>query len=703
MVWAGTPPARTLSPQAEECLACHGSKDGGAPHVPADVFAASRHAALSCSSCHESIKGYPHEKVSRVLCGSCHGEQQKALAESFHAKFLTVKAKGGNACVACHGNHGVKDPRSTARPLCTSCHDEQTAQYIKSVHGSARLHDDLEAAACYDCHGAHDIRRKEDPLSRVYPLNLPETCGKCHGDLELAKRHNIATTDAYKLYIESSHGRAVKKSGLLVSANCSSCHGSHGILPKNDISSSVNRRNVPGTCGKCHAGVLMQFRKSIHGKAGSTKAAVCTDCHRSHGITRIDESHWKVGLVSNCGNCHDKLFKEYKHSYHGKVTSLGYVQTAKCSDCHGAHDIVAVDDPASRVRGERKIQTCAKCHAGAGASFASYVAHPSEQDKQNQPLLYWVALAFALLLSGTFAFWGLHSFLWLVRASISHWPPKPEAKKAHREEKHYWRFPLYHRLTHAFIIASFLGLALTGLPLKYSEAHWASELSHLFGGFHMAGLLHRFCALITFGYAVFHLSWVVRRFLATRDLGLFWGPASLVPQPKDLLELWDHSKWFMGLGPRPRFGRWTYWEKFDYWAVFWGIAIIGSTGLVLWFPLAAAHMIPGWLVNVAMIIHSDEALLAVGFIFTIHFFNTHLRPGKFPMDEVIFTGRLSEEELKEDKPGQYEELKASGELESLRAAAPSLRVKVLGRMLGFIAVATGLTLIALIILAAWRH
>ncbi len=119
----------------------------------------------------------------------------------------------------------------------------------------------------------------------------------------------------------------------------------------------------------------------------------------------------------------------------------------------------------------------------------------------------------------------------------------------------------------------------------------------------------------------------------------------------------------MGAGPRPRYGRWTYWEKFDYFAVFWGIFVIGATGLMLWFPVFFTRLVPGWLINVATIIHSDEALLATGFIFTIHFFNTHLRPEKFPMDLVVFTGRMPLVEFKRDKPAEYEELVASGTLE----------------------------------------
>ena len=133
---------------------------------------------------------------------------------------------------------------------------------------------------------------------------------------------------------------------------------------------------------------------------------------------------------------------------------------------------------------------------------------------------------------------------------------------------------------------------------------------------------------------------------------------------RDPKEVVQTMKWFFGAGPRPRYGRFTYWEKFDYFAVFWGIMVIGSTGFVLWFPELFTWILPGWGVNVATIIHSDEALLAVGFIFTIHFFNTHLRPEKFPMDPVIFTGRMRLKELRLERPDHYAELLARGELEA---------------------------------------
>src|SRR5262249_12547563 len=158
----------------------------------------------------------------------------------------------------------------------------------------------------------------------------------------------------------------------------------------------------------------------------------------------------------------------------------------------------------------------------------------------------------------------------------------------------------------------------------------------------------------------------------------------------DFLGSW---RWFFGLGPRPYYGRYTYWEKFDYFAVFWGILVIGSTGMVLWFPETFTYVLPGWFVNVATIIHSDEALLAVAVIFTIHFYNTHFRPDKFPMDPIIFTGRMSVAELRHDKPEEYDLLVAAGMLEQHLVDPFPAPIERGMKAFGFIALTVGLTLI----------
>jgi len=268
-------------------------------------------------------------------------------------------------------------------------------------------------------------------------------------------------------------------------------------------------------------------------------------------------------------------------------------------------------------------------------------------------------------------------------------------------ERQYLRFSRLNRVLHVIMIVSFMSLALTGMTLKFSYTEWAVILSRLFGGFETAGYIHRLAAVFMVGTFVAHIVDLFRR--VRTEFGswkaLLTGPNTMLPTRKDLQDFRESVRWFLGRGPRPQYGRWTYWEKFDYFAVFWGIAVIGSTGFTLWFPEFFTRFIPGWFINVATIIHSDEALLAVGFIFTVHFFNTHLRPEKFPMDLVIFTGRMELEEFQEDKPAEYDALVRNGTLEQhLVEPYPPIVIRTI-RIFAWTALATGFSIVVWIIYA----
>ena len=268
-------------------------------------------------------------------------------------------------------------------------------------------------------------------------------------------------------------------------------------------------------------------------------------------------------------------------------------------------------------------------------------------------------------------------------------------------ERQVVRFSRLERVLHIIMIVSFISLALTGMTLKFSYTGWANVLSRILGGYESAGYIHRIAAVFMFGIFFSHLYNVLirKRKEAGSLRGLLLGPDTMLPTKQDLREFIASIKWFLNLGPRPAYGRWTYWEKFDYFAVFWGVFIIGSTGLMLWFPEFFTQFMPGWFINVATIIHSDEALLAVGFIFTVHFFNTHLRPEKFPMDLVIFTGRVPLEEFIEERPREYEALKKSGELENMMADPyPPIVLRTV-KVFAWTALSLGFLLIVMIIYA----
>ena len=264
---------------------------------------------------------------------------------------------------------------------------------------------------------------------------------------------------------------------------------------------------------------------------------------------------------------------------------------------------------------------------------------------------------------------------------------------------HIQRFDTATRRLHVVIMVTFLLLAATGLPILFSDAPWGRALAMVFGGFSGAGLVHRAAGAVLLGAVAWHVANIGWRAFVCGERGLLWGPTSMTPQPRDVVQFWQQLKWFVGRGPYPRYEHFTYWEKFDYWAVLWGTAIMGAAGLILWFPEAAATVLPGWMFNVALFVHGAEASLAIGFIFVVHFFNGHLRPNKFPMDLVIFTGTVTTEELRHERAGQYERLVKSGALADLAVPAPSARERTRGYVVGTIGLVFGLGLFVLILVA----
>jgi cytochrome b subunit of formate dehydrogenase len=269
-------------------------------------------------------------------------------------------------------------------------------------------------------------------------------------------------------------------------------------------------------------------------------------------------------------------------------------------------------------------------------------------------------------------------------------PAAPE-----HQERYFLRFTLGQRYLHAVLFSTFLGLAATGLPLRFSSASWAVRFARLVDGFGTILFFHKFCALILTLAFLVHVRDIIVRGFIHREKGIFWGPTSMVANWKDVKDLFGHMRWFLGLGPKPKFERYAYWEKFDYWAVFWGMVVIGFSGYAMWFAPFFARFLPGWALNAALIIHSEEGLLAILFIFAIHFVNTHLRPDSFPMDFVIFTGRESEEEYKKRRPMEYARMQQEQRSAIRITDAPPKWLINFSRVVGFTAIFIGLTLLIL--------
>jgi cytochrome b subunit of formate dehydrogenase len=273
-----------------------------------------------------------------------------------------------------------------------------------------------------------------------------------------------------------------------------------------------------------------------------------------------------------------------------------------------------------------------------------------------------------------------------------------ETRRVRDGEQWVVRFNRSNRATHAVLVVSFLVLAGTGLPLMFYATGWGQTAASWFGGLGVMRVLHRVFAVVTFGYAIYHLGYLLWLGLVKRERGLLFGPDSMMPRGRDVADLYGMVLWFLYLKKRPpRFDRWTYWEKFDYFAVFWGVPVIGLSGLLLWFPEVVSTFLPGWVLNVATIVHSEEALLATGFIFAFHFFHNHMRPENFPLDTVIFTGKLPLARFEEERPEEYGRLVEQGRLEEVLAEPPTRRERLLATAFGSVAYAAGLVLVVAIL------
>jgi len=214
------------------------------------------------------------------------------------------------------------------------------------------------------------------------------------------------------------------------------------------------------------------------------------------------------------------------------------------------------------------------------------------------------------------------------------------------------RFSPLQRLLHLVVMIGFTGLAVTGFSLKFSDQWWAQGFAWLVGGAAHLAWLHRFFAVITYGCVLAHIIWLFYFKLVLK--GNITGPQSLFPRVRDVKDMFQHIGYFFGKRHIPRFNRFTYWEKFDYLALFLGMNTMGLTGLFLWFPVFFTSFLPGYFINLAQVLHLYEAILAVALKFVVHILTTHLRPETFPVDKSIFTGKTTRERMIHEHPGELE-------------------------------------------------
>ena len=627
---------------------------------------------------------------------------QPALADSAAPE----NKPSNDTCFGCHGMEGFAMP--AADGAMRQLHISKDA-FNKSVHAKR---------SCVDCH--------KDIIQIPHRPNIERKvgCVQCHRDMWDKAQREGKTKEFERLgvvvkqidsYMGSVHARPNLEDQSRTNATCYNCHNAHYIYPKESMERVEWRLSIPDVCGSCHKAEKEAYLTSVHGKEvkenGNLNAAVCIDCHMAtmHDIKSPRDDTIKVTITHNCGNCHYKELKTYTGTYHGQVNTLGYAHTAKCFDCHGSHAIKRVNDPASTVHPDNRLRTCQTCHKHATQGFITFYPHGNTHDYENYPGM-WIASKFMiLLLAGVFTFFWTHAALWFYRE----YKDRKEGKnKPHVQtdklppsapEKHYRRFGPIWRLAHLMLALAVMLLVLTGITVLYADSFWAPTIVSLLGGPKTAAILHRIGAvtfiIIFFGHLIFFASCIWRN----RKTFKWFGPTSLLPNWQDFRDAAAMFRWFFGKGARPVFDRWAYWEKFDYWAPFWGMFIIGVSGVMMWFPSVTAAVFPGWAFNIATIVHGEEAFLAAVFLFTVHYFNCHFRPDKFPQDIVMFTGSVPLEEFKREHTLEYRRLVDSGQLEKYLVDAPSRPMTRSAKVLGATLIIVGLTLLSLVLLGFWGN
>ncbi len=637
----------TATTDTDTCLECHGykgfsvptGKTGGSPkralHVQSKAFKKSVHAKVSCVSCHVDIKQMPHEQeVERTV-----------------------------DCVGCHKILNEKD----------------------------------REAAKIDMHVAKNLTHSMVGL----PATVPTTTGQ---------KSKLDTNAAH--YLASIHAQPNKDNPDKLNATCWDCHGAHKILEMTGSNKDSFRINSPETCGGCHDEQLKAYTQSVHGapvkRYGKLEPAVCSDCHTAHKISVVEEDPAKLTITENCGSCHEDYYKSYSETYHGQIVNLGYTHTAKCYDCHAPHATRKADDPLSMIHESRILNTCQECHKDATEGYLTFYPHGTTHDYERFPEMWIVSKFMIGLLFVVFLFFWGHSLLWYFRE-------KKEFDNGHQptirleqngepmlQGQYVTRFTKGWMIAHLVLAIAVMTLVITGTTVLFANSFWAPLVMKLLGGAEVAAIIHRIAA-VTFASIFFGHLYVIFRKIYTdnRDYGIkfeWFGPNSLLPRFQDGRDMVAMFNWFFEKGPRPVFDRWTYWEKFDYWAPFWGMFIIGCSGLLLWFPSFFAGFMPGWVFNVATIVHGEEAFLAAVFLFTVHFFNCHFRPEKFPVDVIMFTGSMPLDEFKHERTVEYDRLVETGELDKYLVGAPSARLNQYSRNLGFALIAVGVIELILVLL-----
>jgi len=585
-------------------------------------------------------------------CLDCH-DVDAHNGEATYDGILETSSHAGMDCIDCHeAITELPHPEELPKVNCASCHEDVGETY--KWHGRLEAGKGHDIPGCADCHGTHDILPSSEKASRVNPLNLPTTCGNCHENLDLTQKHEILYGKAVRVYQSSVHGKATL-GGIYYAATCNDCHSAggtaHQILPPNNPESPINHFNIPKTCGKCHRNIENDYWEGIHGKLvarGEVDAPVCTQCHGEHGIISPSDPRSPVSPTriaeATCAPCHESAYlnekydiptgrlESYVDSYHGLKSKAGDRTVANCASCHGAHRILPHTDSTSSIYPANLKATCGNCHPGISAEMAQTPIHGTPGITQTPAAgiarkIYIVAITLII---------GMMVIHWLIDL-------RKQIKNVNKT-KQFQRMSLNEVWQHTFLMVSFIVLVISGFALRFSDAWWVQWLFGWEGGFPLRGIIHRVAAAILAFSSIWHVIYLTRprgrQFLK-----------DIFPVKKDFEQFIQMTAYNLGRRKdKPQFGRFSYVEKAEYWALVWGTVVMIITGLLLLFDNVVVDYFPKGFLDVMLVIHYYEAWLATLAILVWHMYSTVFKPDVYPMNPSWYTGKMPVEMYEEEHP-----------------------------------------------------
>ncbi|MBD3335614.1 MAG: cytochrome B, partial [Candidatus Eisenbacteria bacterium] len=453
----------------------------------------------------------------------------------------------------------------------------------------------------------------------------------------------------------SIHGRAAL-GGIYSAATCNDCHSTggdaHKILPPGNIESTINHFNITQTCGKCHRYIAQDYKEGIHGELtarGEVESPICTTCHGEHNILLTDDPRSPVSpsrvAEATCSPCHESAalnekyslptgrLHSFRDSYHGLKSKAGDVTVANCASCHGAHRILPSTDSTSTIHPSNLQETCGGCHPSITPEMAQTPIHESATGAQTG-------------VAGVVRKIYIIAIVLIIGSMVLHWllDLRRQIGVVMKQKKQIRRMDPDEVVQHFFLALSFTILVITGFSLRFYDAWWSEWLFGWEGGYTFRGTLHRVAGAVMLVVSLWHVLYLLtargRRFL--KDI---W------PKTIDVKQFFQTMKYNVGASKdHPKFGRFSYVEKAEYWALVWGTVVMGITGIFLWFDNLAVQWFPKGFLDVALIIHYYEAWLAFLAILIWHMYSTVFSPRVYPMNPSWLTGKMPVEQYEAEHP-----------------------------------------------------